>query len=32
MIFGKDIPWKGESGERSAKLFGDPASRASMAY
>jgi len=24
MIFGKDIPWKGESGERSARLFGDP--------
>ena len=24
MIFGKDIPWKGENGERSAKLFGDP--------
>jgi hypothetical protein len=24
MVFGKDIPWKGESGERSAKLFGDP--------
>ena len=23
MIFGKDIPWKGENGERSAKLFGD---------
>ena len=24
MIFGKDIPWKGENGERSATLFGDP--------
>jgi hypothetical protein len=24
MIFGKDIPWKGKNGERSAKLFGDP--------
>jgi quercetin dioxygenase-like cupin family protein len=25
MIFGKDIPWKGEGGEKSAALFGDPA-------
>jgi hypothetical protein len=24
MVFGKDIPWKGENGERSAALFGDP--------
>jgi len=24
MIFGKDIPWKGETGEHSAALFGDP--------
>jgi quercetin dioxygenase-like cupin family protein len=24
MIFGKDIPWKGENGEHSAALFGDP--------
>ena len=24
MGFGKDIPWKGENGERSANLFGDP--------
>jgi quercetin dioxygenase-like cupin family protein len=24
MIFGKDIPWKGENGEKSAVLFGDP--------
>ena len=24
MVFGKDIHWKGESGERSAALFGDP--------
>jgi len=24
IIFGKDIPWKGESGEKSAVLFGDP--------
>ena len=24
MVFGKDIPWTGENGERSAKLFGDP--------
>ena len=24
MIFGKDIPWKGENGDQSARLFGDP--------
>ena len=24
MIFGKDIPWKGETGEHTAPLFGDP--------
>jgi quercetin dioxygenase-like cupin family protein len=24
MIFGKDLPWKGENGEHSAALFGDP--------
>jgi quercetin dioxygenase-like cupin family protein len=24
MVFGKDIQWKGESGERQALLFGDP--------
>ena len=24
IIFGKDIPWKGENGEHSAALFGDP--------
>ena len=24
MVFGKDIPWKGDKGERSAALFGDP--------
>ena len=24
MIFGKDIPWKGGEGEKSAALFGDP--------
>jgi quercetin dioxygenase-like cupin family protein len=24
IIFGKDIPWKGENGEKSAVLFGDP--------
>src|SRR6185295_12051615 len=24
MIFGKDIPWKGEGGEQTAALFGDP--------
>ena len=25
MVFGKDIPWKGENGEHTAALFGDPA-------
>src|ERR1700743_2544202 len=24
MVFGKDIPWKGENGERRAALLGDP--------
>ena len=24
MVFGKDIPWKGETGEHTAALFGDP--------
>src|ERR1700744_5196592 len=24
MVFGKDIQWKGETGEHSAALFGDP--------
>lgn len=24
MVFGKDIPWKGEHGEHTAALFGDP--------
>ena len=25
IVFGKDIPWKGENGEHTAALFGDPA-------